>query len=109
MRNTRFRRHALATLALLVALPEIVAAQSALRFPVPVGPANNPVIVTFYVAAPPAAAPPAPRRQVDDVNFTYDALGRLRYATYLNGTEIRWDLDAAGNRQHVNTCVTPPC
>jgi YD repeat-containing protein len=43
--------------------------------------------------------------QAAGVTYTYDDLGRLRTATYDDGTVISWVYDAAGNRTQVVTTV----
>lgn len=44
------------------------------------------------------------------VRYEYDELGRLKTTVYLDGTEVSYTLDAAGNRTNVATGVntTPP-
>jgi YD repeat-containing protein len=38
----------------------------------------------------------------DQINFQYDAAGRLQTATYPNGSVVNYTLDAAGNRKMVS-------
>jgi len=42
------------------------------------------------------------------VSYTYDELGRLKTATYDDGTVTTYTLDAAGNRTNVTTSPAPP-
>lgn len=39
----------------------------------------------------------------DTATYTYDSLGRLKTATFANGTVITYNYDAAGNRTSVVT------
>lgn len=41
------------------------------------------------------------------VNYTYDTLGRIKTATYSNGTVITYSYDAAGNRTSRVTTGVP--
>lgn len=41
-----------------------------------------------------------------DVQYTYDALGRLTKVTYADGATISYDYDSAGNRKTVVTVAT---
>lgn len=41
------------------------------------------------------------------VGYTYDALGRIKTATYSNGTVITYTYDAAGNRTSQVTTGAP--
>ncbi|MFL6603249.1 MAG: RHS repeat domain-containing protein [Steroidobacteraceae bacterium] len=38
---------------------------------------------------------------VDQITYTYDALGRLHMVTYQNGTTVTYTYDPAGNRTQV--------
>lgn len=45
--------------------------------------------------------------QAGSVTYTYDTLGRLKTATYSNGTVITYNYDAAGNRVSQITTGAP--